>query len=169
MTRATRHRNRRLLWHWGMGCILAAALYYLFAGQLTGSETICAALAVAPAIAWAALIARVSEHRLQLAAPWRLLVRKVIRSVASDSLRVGRELLRAIGRRPGGPVGALVRQPFRMGAADDGADAAHRALAVLAISLAPNQYVVRLAPDQDLLLLHSLVRVAKRPDTEWPV
>jgi len=57
-------------------------------------------------------------------------------------------------------------QPFDPGGAN-GRDAGRRAAVILATSLAPNAYVIRVT--QDALLMHQLVPVPDRTDEAWPV
>jgi hypothetical protein len=57
-------------------------------------------------------------------------------------------------------------QPFDPG--DDGAaSAGRRAAVILAASLAPNAYVIRVT--QEALLMHQLVPVPDKTDRTWPL
>jgi hypothetical protein len=88
--------------------------------------------------------------------------------VIVDSIRVGLQLARQLGHHSAGPVGVLSEQRFEFGSRAP-ADAGRRALVTLAVSLAPNKYVVAISPGQRRFILHELVHVKASPDERWPL
>lgn len=155
-----------LLFGGAVWCVLAG-LYLLFAGQVSSSEIIAGMIATVTATGFAVSLHRARSRRLRLRAPWLRLVGQPLTALFTDSIRVARVLLRALRRRPDGAVGILARQPFRHGDAP-AADAGRRGLATLALSAAPNGYVLNVPSGDDALLMHRLVPAAPDPDPEWP-
>lgn len=149
------------------------AFYLLLAGQVSWAE--CAAgLSVATAIAVFAVVQHAGQRqRLQLRAPWRHVVFTPLGALLTDSARVGAVLARAVLRRPAGATGIVTRQPFRPGG-EEPKEAGRRAIVTLGSSLAPNGFVLDLAPSmlpetKELLIMHRLAPVNASQDTEWPL
>lgn len=142
--------------------------YLLLAGQVGLTEIIAGVPAAAFAACFTVMLHRVSERRFRLDVPWWRVVGQPLASVAPDAVRVGHALLRALWRRPPGPLGVLASQPFRQGG-DAPADATRRGLVTLGSSLAPNGIVVAIPEGRDVLLLHRLVPAAPDRDREWPL
>ena len=151
----------------------AAGLYLICAGQVGGTEGAAGIPAAGLAAAYAGLLHRGEARPMRLRAPWLRLLLSSIASVVSDVARVGVQLLRAV-LVPGSHVaGTVSRQPFRPGGTGP-ADAGRRALVTLASSLAPNGFVLDVAPSELLrgeraLLMHRLAPGRPDPDGEWPV
>ena len=151
----------------------SAGLYLIFAGQVGGTEIAAGIPAAGLAAAYAGLLHRGEARPMRLRAPWLRLLLSSIASVVSDVARVGVQLLRAV-LVPGSHVaGTVSRQPFRSGGTGP-ADAGRRALVTLASSLAPNGFVLDVAPSELLrgeraLLMHRLAPGRPDPDGEWPV
>ncbi len=144
-----------------------AAAYVLFAGQINLTETI-AGLPLATVVTMFVVALRRCEQRsLRLDAPWLRLGRRVLVSLASDVVRVSGVLLRALARRPDGTVGRLTHQPLRRGG-EAPREAGRRGLVSLAISMAPNGFMVTIPEQGDVMVLHRLVDVPPVPDHEWP-
>ncbi len=144
-------------------CVLAA-FYVLFVGQPGGTEVIAGAIATLPAAGFAVALHRAGTRRLSLRAPWPRLIARPLAAVFPDAMRVGAVLLGTLRRRPRGTRGVIICQPFR----DDEDAAGRRALVTLALSLAPNGYVLDRAGGRDALLLHRLAPAAAETDREWP-
>lgn len=143
---------------------LLFGLYLLLAGQVSTHELGAAALCSLAATAISASIPRIARRHFAFAGvPWLRLSAAVARSLAADTLRVGSRLA-----RPHLPGGALQRVAFAAGGAGDRATA-HRALATLAASAAPNGYVVGVLRGRGELLLHRLAAANPPTDTDWPV
>lgn len=147
-------------------------LYLVFAGQVSGTEAAAGVPAAGLVAAYAGLRHRGESRPMRLRGPWLRLVLSPTASVVGDSARVGIHLLRALV--PGSQVaGTISRQPFRSGGPGP-ADAGRRALVTLASSLAPNGFVLDVAPsvllrDEHALLMHRLAPARPDPDREWPV
>jgi hypothetical protein len=147
-------------------CVLAA-FYLLFAGQVSSHEIAAGMVATAPATVFAVLLHRARSRWMRLTAPWLRLVGRPLATLFPDAVRVGLRLARALWRPPDGAGGFVARQPFRHG--DAGADdAGRRGMVTLALSVAPNGYVMNVPAGDDAVLMHRLARVAPDPDPEWP-
>lgn len=144
-----------------------AAAYVLFAGQLSLTEAIAGVPMATAVSAFVEALRRCEQRALRLRAPWLRLLRRALASLAVDAVRVGGVLLRALVHRPAAPVGRLARQPFRQGGGAP-REAGRRALATLAISVAPNGYRVDAGGQGDVMVVHRLVDVPPAPDREWP-
>ena len=152
--------------------LISTGLYLVFAGQVSGTEIAAGIPAAGLAAAYAGLRQRGESRPMRLRGPWVRLVLSPLASVAGDVARVGAQLLRAV-LVPGSRVaGTISRQPFRPGRAGP-ADAGRRALVTLASSLAPNGFVLDVAPSElgggHALLMHRLAPGRPDPDREWPV
>ena len=148
--------------------ILFAGAYLLFAGQVSTTEAIAGVAATTMAAAFAILLRRAQSRALQLNAPWLRVIGRPLASLYPDAIRVGGMLLQAIWRRPDGPMGTISRQSFHHGADHAAADAGRRAMVGLAISFAPNGYMLSMPDGQDVLVMHRLAPAPPSPDQEWP-
>ena len=152
--------------------LVSIGLYLVFAGQVSGTEVAAGVPAAGLVAAYAGLRHRGESRPMRLRGPWLRLVLSPMASVAGDAARVGVHLLRAFV--PGSDAaGTTSRQPFRPGG-EGPADAGRRALVTLASSLAPNGFVLDVAPsvllrDEHALLMHRLAPGRADPDGEWPV
>ena len=143
--------------------LISVGAYLVFAGQVSSTE-------VAAGVPVAGLVAAYAGLRHR---PWLRLLLSPTASVAGDAARVGVHLLRAVFVPGSHVAGTISRQPFRSGDAGP-ADAGRRALVTLASSLAPNGFVLDVAPsallpDEHALLMHRLAPARPDPDEEWPV
>ena len=147
------------------------ALYLLFAGQASSAELVAGALLGALAAAYEVHVRRLARCKLRLTAPWSRLTVRTLGALARDTGLVGWGLIRAIAGRP--LQGGEARQPFETGdlspGAAGGAAAGHRAIAVLAVSIAPNTYVIDVLEPPQGLLVHRLVARTPAADRQWPV
>jgi hypothetical protein len=123
-----------------------AALYLLFAGQVSRNEIIAGLGASLAAALYALVSHRTARAPLRLRLNWLRVVASAARSLIVDAARVGAAMVR------GEPGRLTSREAPRE-------DAGPRAVSVLALSVAPNSFVVR--DDGDALVLHELVR--RRP------
>jgi hypothetical protein len=126
-----------------------AAAYLLFAGQVSGHELIAGLGASLLAGAYAVVAHHAAVSPLRLRLPWLRVVAGVARDLVVDTSRVGAALLRP-------RAGALAEGELPAG---DG----RRAVAILALSVAPNGFVVR-AGDH-AMAMHRLVEADR---TEAP-
>ncbi len=153
--------------------LVSTGLYLVFAGQVSGTEVAAGVPAAGLVAAYAGLRHRGESRPMRLRGPWLRLVLSPLAAVAGDAARVGVHLLRAVFVPGSRVAGTISRQPFRSGSAEP-ADAGRRALVTLASSLAPNGFVLDVAPsvllpDEHALLMHRLAPARPDPDREWPV
>jgi hypothetical protein len=145
----------------------AFALYLLFAGQVSASEAGTGLVLAVAATIWAWLIRRCSDRTFE-GGPEHLRVwGRALGGLPGATWRTGLALGRAA--LAGGSPGLALRHPFRYGPVEDGRDRARRASAVLAASLAPDSFVIRLERERDEVLVHTLERRAGEPDPRWLV
>lgn len=137
-----------------------ASFYLLLAGQLSPSELGAGAALATGAAAYACIAHLRAERALSLPKRWKLVALTTATRLFPDAARVGWALL--LGRQ-----GALASQEFRTGN-ETAQDAAHRAVAILAVSAAPNAFVVTLDDKGQTMLLHHLAPRQPSRDREWP-
>ena len=149
----------------GLGWCAAFGLYLLFAGQLSGDELSVGAALATLAIGWAMILRRCGKGRF---AGWRAHWRPILKGLAHLAPATGRSgaVLFRIAALGGSPARAS-RHAFERGRDDDPRDRARRATAVIVASLAPDSFVVRLAPGRSEVLLHGIVGPAADPDPRW--
>jgi hypothetical protein len=147
-------------------CVLFG-LYLLFAGTVGVTEAIAGVVAASLATGLMAFVHAGRDRFLRLRPPLRALARPLL-GVVTDSGRVAAVLVRAILRRPVGPVGTVVRQDFRQGG-ENADDAGRRGIVTLSASLAPNGYTLHIPEGENVMVMHRLAAVAPSPDREWPV
>lgn len=146
------------------------ALWLALTGLQAGADALIGALAAAVAAAGWTLVGRRDEVAYVVRpGHLALLVWRLPPRVVAESATVLRALARHLAGRP--VHGRTRWQPFDPGKPDDPRDAARRALAIAAVSTAPNSVVVRLDERRSALLLHELVpRSGSEPaDREWPL
>lgn len=152
----------------GVAWALLTALYLAFAGQAGAVEAAAGLLAGLAGALLSLAVRRTGERRFRFrGTPWLRVLGRPLLALVTDAARVGGRLLRAVLHGPDGTQGAAVRQPFRQGGAGPGA-AARRGLATLAVSFAPNSYVLRIAEHRDEMELHRLAEHPSSPDRDWP-
>ena len=153
--------------------LISIGLYLAFAGQVSGTEIAAGVPAAGLVAAYAGLRHQGESRPMRLRGPWLRLVLSPTAAVAGDAAWVGVRLLRAVFVSEPHVAGTISRQPFRSGSTEP-ADAGRRALVTLASSLAPNGFVLDVAPsvllrDEQALLMHRLAPARPDPDGEWPV
>ena len=151
-----------------MQWLVLVGCYFLFTGQFSATEWIAGAPAALVAAVFVAMSRHVSRRRLHLEAPWLHLLGEALTALVRDLGRVARVLWHVVFRRPGRPVGRLVRQEFYQGT-ERPQDAGRRGLVTLSASLAPNAFVIDIPPGEDALVLHWLVCVPTAADPLWPL
>ena len=156
----------RVLITGAVDAMVAFGLYLLFAGQLTKHEAVTGAVLAVATACFALILQRCGSRRFHFGVEH---LRPLVRAIAAVPLATARTagaLLAAVaGRAPPG----LTAASFARGCADDAGTNARRATAVLAASLAPDSFVVRLARDSDVALVHRIVPAVGRPDPGWLV
>ncbi len=151
---------------------LLMGLYLVLAGQVSTTEVV-AGLLTGLAAALLSVAVRIDARR-QLrfrGVPWITLLGRPALALLSDTARVGAALARVALRGPdvhGAPEGAVVRQAFAQGGSG-AQDGARRGLVTLAVSLAPNSYVLRIMDERNEIRLHRLVERKPSPNRLWPL
>jgi multisubunit Na+/H+ antiporter MnhE subunit len=147
---------------------LFGAIEVLLVGKLDPQETP-VGLAVGALAAFAtvrALRAGGVPYRPRLR--WLALVPRIALGVARDTLRVFGLLLRRLAGGPP-PADRIVEIPFA-GGGDDPESNARRALAIAAVSCAPNSVVLDVSRERGTMRVHYLDPSAPRPRSEeWPL
>lgn len=152
----------------GVAWALLTGLYLAFAGQAGAVEATAGLVAGLAGAVLSHAVRRAGERSFRLRGiPWGRVLGRPLLALAMDTVRVGGVLLRAVLRGPDRVRGAAVGQPFRHGR-DEPSAAARRGLATLAVSFAPNSYVLRIAGRRDQMELHRLAERPPSPDRDWP-
>ena len=148
--------------------VVFAGLEILMVGKFDPQETP-VGLAVAAVVAAGAIaVYENTEARYRPAAAWLGLLPRLFASAVRDTLLIYGLLLR---RLAGGPVpdGRIVEVPYD-GAGEDPHSAAHRAVAVWAVSFAPNSVALYENDDRGTLSVHYLAPGKAKPQSaEWPI
>jgi len=148
---------------WVIIFVLIYGSYILFVGPFSFSEALAAIPAVLGGFGFAILQHRNAARRLAVHAPWRRLVAYLAATLAKDTVRVGGALLRTLVKPVSGRIAAQAFNPGN----DDANAAGRRAAVILAVSLAPNGYVVGVTDNS--LQVHRLFPAPSKPDTVWPL
>lgn len=143
-----------------------SATYVLFVGQVSADEIGLAVLFAIVAAAWWTALAHVGEVRFRFEAAAGLAIARALAGVPTAVASVAARLLVGMVRQPRAQA---VRQTFVHGSDRDPFDAARRAIALLAVSLAPDRFALRLLDGHDELLLHRLVETGGPSDARWAV
>jgi hypothetical protein len=106
-------------------------------------------------------MSRNAARPLRVRAPWPRILTRVSGALVMDTGRVGLALLRSLARPVTGVASVQRFAPGGSGAQDSG----RRAVVILATSLAPNGFVMRVKPDA--LLVHQLVPAPAGEDLDW--
>jgi hypothetical protein len=141
------------------------ALYALFAGEVSLGEVIAGVIATGLALAYGVLAHRFRSRVFAFQGAWIRLVIGPLTALGLDSWRVGQVLFQTLLRRPDGSLGMLSRQPFYPGG-NAAPDSGRRGMVTLALSLAPNGYVLGI--EESDIILHRLAPAAPSTDREWP-
>ncbi|HVL54958.1 MAG TPA: hypothetical protein VM491_00515 [Burkholderiaceae bacterium] len=173
-----------------------SAVYLMLAGRIAAVEV--AAAAVAAAAALAVTLGARDPRRFAVAAHWRRipLLARAAAAIATDCVRLAGSVA-AIARQRAGLAGRFAALDFDAGAAGsarampaegeraaptqtggadaapsagDRTDAGRRVLVTIAVSAAPNRYVVWIDPQRDRLHVHELVASQRTQATrQWPL
>jgi len=145
--------------------VAAAVFYMLLAGQVSATEIGTAVVLGVLAAAWHHAASGVSRRTFAAgagqAARWTSAFLRMPGGVRRSLWPLARAAIM------GGGAGKSLRVRFARRAADDPAEAARRATAVLAASLAPDSFVVRVRTSRDEVLMHSLAPGQSPPDPRW--
>ncbi len=149
------------VWVWLCG----TAAYLVLAGQISLDEVVAGIVLGGLGVLWRAAVGRCSRHRFTFEPHAGFAVLQALGGLPGAILRVGTQLGAAILH---GVEGRMVEQPFHRGRLDDRRDGGRRATVVLATSLAPDSYVVRLPVDEETIVIHAITRRGPGTDPRWP-
>ncbi len=150
----------RTVWVWLGG----TAAYLVLAGQVSTEEVVAGVVLGGLGVVWHAAVCRCSRHAFTFERHAGVAVLQAIGGLPGAIVRVGARLGLAIVRDL---EGRIVEQPFHRGRLDDRRDVARRATVVLATSLAPDSYVLRLPIDEETIMIHSLTGRSPGSDPRW--
>jgi multisubunit Na+/H+ antiporter MnhE subunit len=140
---------------------LSMALYLVFAGTVGTSELIAAVLIGILATLWASLLQRHSERRFRYSTELNILLPRMVRLVIQGTYRTTIALLKSA--LAGTSPGKALRVDFDPGPRDSATDRTRRALAILAASVAPDSFIVRLDRGREALV-HSITDTDSKRD-----
>ena len=149
------------LWVWPAG----AASYLVLAGSLSADEIAVAVMLGALGAGWHAAILNVEARRFAFGLAAVREIGRALAGLPGATLRVGSRLATAILR---GAAGRQAEVPFSIGDHTMPAEAGRRALVVLATSLAPDSYVLRIPENEGSIQYHALTARMPGGDRRWP-
>ncbi|GGE00089.1 hypothetical protein GCM10011390_18610 [Aureimonas endophytica] len=136
-------------------------LYLLFAGSLSAHEIAVALPAAAGTAFWMEALLRVARRPLRFAIADAARVAGALAPILPGTWRTGRALAGGLAR---GELGAHIRlKDIPIGEKRDGAAAGRRAAILLAGSLSPDSFVLRLQEGRDRMQIHGLTPAANGP------
>ena len=150
-----------VVWVWLGG----TAAYLVLAGQVSVDEVVAGTVLGGLGVLWHAAVCRCSRHGFTFERHAGLEVLQAVGGLPGAILRVGTRLGMALVRDVNGHA---VEQPFHRGRLDDRRDVARRATVVLATSLAPDSYVLRLPVDEETIVIHAIAHISPGTDPRWP-
>ena len=146
-----------------MTCSLA---YLVLAGQVSPDEGAAAVVLGAGGTLLWVLLRRVSDRRFRFDRWSALALVRALVGLPTGTFRVGRTLLAALS---GDVSGRRLEQIFHGGERDDPSEAGRRATVVLAASLAPDSFVLRVERGRDMIAVHALADKVPSNDPRWPI
>lgn len=144
-------------------CSLA---YLLLAGQVSLDEGVAAIVLGAGGMLLWVLLRHVSDRRFRFDRLAGLALVRAVAGLPGGTFRVGRILLASLH---GDVSGRGAEQPFHAGQRDDPAEAGRRAAVVLAASLAPDTFVLRIEHGRGAITFHTLTDKVRSNDPRWPI
>lgn len=132
---------------------LSYGLYLLFAGSVSETECLTAAVVSTMAIFWARLVVRCTRQHFAFTTESAAIL---LSGLLKLPKRLAESLLPLAGLSGSSPARAMVER-FDIGDKADPRERTRRALAVLAASLAPDSYVIRADLAEGQALLHAIV------------
>ncbi len=151
------------VWVWLSG----TAAYLVLAGQVSLDEVVAGVVLGGLGAVYHAANGRCSRHSFTFERRAGLEAFQAIRGLPGAILRVGSRLGTALMHDV---EGHMVEQPFHRGRLDDRRDGGRRAIVVLATSLAPDSYVLRLPLDEETIVIHAITDQppGTGTDPQWP-
>jgi hypothetical protein len=144
--------------------LVFAGAYLLLAGQVSAGEAGAAVICAALASASLAAIAHISPRRFAFEAKAVTTLARAFASLPKAFIRVGMRLAATLADPTPGRTSTAA---FVRGRRETPADATRRAVSVLALSLGPDSFVVRVRPDRDEIDVHAFVDKSLG-DARWP-
>ena len=149
------------IWIWLGG----TASYMVLAGQFSADEVVAAVLLGGLGAGWHFAVLHDGARRFHFDRPALRAIGSALLGLPGATLRVGARLAAGLLHRA---EGRRVEQPFHRGTADSAEDRGRRAVVVLATSLAPDSYALRLPLDEDTITFHVLTGSSPGGDPQWP-
>lgn len=145
--------------------LAGAAAYMILAGQVSTDEVVAAAVLGGLGAGWHFAVMHDGARRFRFERPALRTIGTALVGLPGATLRVGVRLAAALVS----PVeGRRIERPFHHGTADDPRDRGRRAVVVLAGSLAPDSYALRLPFDEEVIAFHALTGSSPSRDPRWP-
>lgn len=141
------------------------ASYLILAGQFSLDELAAAALLGVVGAAWHRAILGTQARRFAFEPRAALVIGQALWGLPLATVNVGRQLVTGL-LRPA--EGQRIARVFAHGRQNSPRDAGRRAVVVLATSLAPDAYVLRVPLDEDTIMTHALTDTAPGNDPRWP-
>lgn len=149
------------VWVW----LLGATSYMVLAGQFSLDEAVAAALLGLVAALWHRAVLRAGAPRFAFELRALAVLARALAGLPAATVAVGVKLAASLA----GPVGgARVERAFPHGPRHRPDEAGRRAVVVLATSLSPDSYVLRLPPGEDVVLYHAVTARVPGGDPRWP-
>lgn len=144
--------------------LVAFGLYVLFAGTISMHEIVVAAVLASMATVWAIVIRYNAEQSFTFRADAIVPVARATLQLAPATLTT---LVRLLTATAGGTApGHFATELFHFGR-DDPPERFRRAAAVLAASLTPECFVVRIHKERDGVTNHRIGASRRAPDPQW--
>lgn len=152
------------LWMFVGGLVALAALYLLFVGQLSFEESGLALASGVAAALLAASLTAVSKIHFRFEPAAAAAFGRAMANIPVAAARVAAVFLRAIASKA---TGSVIMQTFMFGRDRDPAAVTRRAVAILAVSLAPDRFALCTSRERREIKLHTLVKPRKKDDPRW--
>lgn len=150
---------------------LGAGTYVLFSGQFSADELLAAGLWGLIAAAWSASLRRAATLQFRFeqgaAAAAGRAVAGLPRATAGTGLVLARALT-GVANASDAP-GEVILEAFPPGHRHCPADAGRRAIAILARSLGPDSFVMRIPEEREEVDVHQLVKTSAVEDARWAI
>ena len=141
------------VWVW----FVVAAGYMVLAGQFSLDEVAVAAVLGVLGVLWHRAVLGTGARRFSLDRQALEAIGRAVAGLPSATVAVGARLAAGcLHPAPASVRGRRVERAFERGRQDEPREAGRRAVAVLATSLAPDAYVLRMPPDEDVVLFHAI-------------
>lgn len=144
--------------------LAAAGTYLLFAGQLTTDELVAAALIGLAGALWWSSVQRTAEVQVSLEAGAAGAAMRALAGLPLACVRVAGRFCVIVA---GGKGGRIVAEAFDAGRQNEATEVGRRAVALLAASLAPDSFVVRVDKEAHRLRSHVILAHPSAAHPRW--